>query len=461
MIAIDEARGIFNGLKDLSESSFHKLRKGAIPFFEGIVIILADTCSKVSDFAPLKQNDANSRRESDTLLFPVFTTLCTTDAHAMSYLDSASHVFHENGSWMDFLMNRDKNVLQTGFCNLGLPLWNFVQNNGQQKYFGCSEKDKNLSENDYILEHLINFAAQKLCGGQPSITQIDDHDTLKAVILACLSRKAHFLIRPQSSLPETLVYSHMAHLDFVELDRSKLFVSYPSDSVLSAGAGLILLSQTSKTFKILKELSQETTIDIGDQGEFIVQLLLCSAMDVLSNGHSSFKSVTLKSFFETLIGCNYCEMFFRKSEMPQSFWEETRISFNHFTNIDCPLSLEVLSFMFTRCAGIFAKKCQMGYDLFIPTVLSCGRLSALIIQVKNKVTSILENRINEVYDRLIASLQKMEFLTMDSVLLLTINLYAGITDNSKSIFSYKSQNHPNEPLMMVIEGFSEELFPNI
>lgn len=459
VFAIDEARGLLNMVKQANDSSFHQIRRGAMDLFGFISIVLADTSLKLSDFAPQHRHNTMSFRGADALLFPVFHTLCTNDVLAAEYLNKVYELNQQaikmdhsssckHGSelvlWAWLLNQVETRPFEIGFHNLGLPLWSFVEKNFRQH---------NLSDgNDVVMDNIVNFASEKLVGGHIKM-QESTVDKDKADVIAALSSKVFFLIRPQSSLPETLVANRMAHLDFVELDRSKVFASYPSDPILSAGATKLLMSEHMKTFKTLKSISFETAICIGDQGEFLAQLLFCSAIDFI-NG-SMFKSVSLRSFLTSLFGTN-AQKIFEDSFRTPDFWSTTKVFFNHFTRINCDLTLNILSFMFSRCAAILSKKGQSGFDLVIPVVLACGHLSALVIQVKNKVKLLKVEELDEIYTKLLKNIPS--FLIKNSPVLITLNFQAGRSTSPNPVSIYKLKE--SAP-MYFIEGFSENLYPNI
>lgn len=379
VISIDEAKKLLNDetVKESSSSpdddeevisAFRVLRRALSSLAKDVIedgvvtLILADTYSKITNFAPVSKSDYSARFAAvNRKLIPPFFMLSGYDIMAKVYWKKCLELSDVNNmndsSWWQFICERDSSPFE--FIKLGSPLW------------GALMIYKNLRDNNVAIEAILEYAVTKLCGGQ-SLDIMEEH------LIAALSARASLTIVPRSNLANELVAGSMGQLDLISSDRHSAFVSYPSDITLAQGASVIIMKHPVLALKALLNFTANSQISVGDGGEAMVELILLAAMD---NLHHTFQSVLVKDFLVSLLGDvtgnPLLNCFTGKPILTG------KIFFNHFIKLESSATEENLLYCFSRGAAISGYPMQPGWDMCIPVCLESGNFTAIFIQVKN------------------------------------------------------------------------------
>jgi hypothetical protein len=288
VLEIDEGRYLIADKNDIIFSSFRVLRRalrdiaGNDEKYDIIRMVIADTNSNISNFAPNYHDDPSLRYfEYPVLLVPPFHLVSGYDLHAGNYIQKCLNIQKENGNWSRYLESRDNDP--TDFVSLGSSLW--------QPHFLSSNEVKDSLK----LSATVSFACLKL-----TCALVDGWAS--EAYLAMILARVHVGIIPKSRITNQLVAHSMAHLDYLSLDRSTAFISYPSDPILAQAARVYTISEPATCLKALQDYTSDSAVDLGDGGEFAAQILLLSAFDSFDSPDSDFKSVFVADYLERLFG---------------------------------------------------------------------------------------------------------------------------------------------------------------
>jgi hypothetical protein len=233
-------------------------------------MIVADTHSTFSNFAPNEHDDPSLRTfTKPVFLIPPFTLVSGYDLHACNYLQKCLNIQKSETGWIDFLISRDTDP--TDLVSLGSSLWQ-----------SCFLSAK-IANDEGALKSTVTYAILKLTCGHFS-------DWKPEAYLAMILARVHVGILPKSRVANQLVARSMAQLDYLPLDRSTAFISYPSDPILAEGAKRCIMQKPTECLRTLLNYTCDSTVDLGDGGEFAAQIKLLSAFDSLKSG---LKSVTV------------------------------------------------------------------------------------------------------------------------------------------------------------------------
>ena len=232
-----------------------------------------------------------------------------------------------------------------------------------------------------------------------------------------------------SATAAELVQSHMATLCSISNDGSQLYFRYVSEPIL-AEAAATLMQPVDSPFHLedlVKKLHEATSATppaikyTGAVGELVAELILLAAQDLavkdssdkLDLVESPSKPITVKQFLEALVGKDNFKEKIRLNQLVS----DGLVSFTHFRKLITKEKRIKRSTMLTdfigRCAaGRFPQNFPFA-DLFIPVVLKDGRVTCILIQVKNQKDTFNEKVQKDVR----ASFRKkLECLTAANVL---------------------------------------------
>ena len=445
VIAIDEATGLLGPENAKTEEfdAYRILRQSAtqlaVQDVRPLTLLLADTNSRITNFAPNSKLDP-SLRLCDEIgqLYPPFYTISGYDIFAVDYIKKMKECINGGGRWNDFLRERDQNPLL--LVQLGSALWRtFIMSGGG-------------------LPSLITYARLKL-----TLTSSDYGMTAYIASLAC---RTCLNVLPSSALATDLVASNMAQLDVLTGERDRVFLSYPPDPVLAQGGALV---QRAKAIEILTCLEQQmntANVNVGDVGEAVCQFLLLSAADFAAavEPEGKFRSYSVQHFLSHLFNPVVLGLL-SESLSSHAVFAEGRMFFNHFARLPSKMTLENLGFLFGRGCAACGFSQQKGFDFAIPVLLADGSLSGIFVQVKNYedllkpsdvacIGDLMASGINEVFCSGREGKRKqggMPAVMIPPVLRILINLHQG----------QKVSNNPVEVIdrdFVLIQGFSETVF---
>lgn len=166
------------------------------------------------------------------------------------------------------------------------------------------------------LQRLVHFASHKL-------RWVKDGECDELNSLAGLSCRFALEINPTDAVTLKLVADSMAQLDYLSVDGSQAFVSFPSDFTLSEGAKSIIKASPSKCLQSLLTLWERSVVSIGIVGDFVAQVIACSAFDKASAAFPLLSSITFSSFLQAMFGT--------ARQIPDS---NARMFFNHFVPLE-------------------------------------------------------------------------------------------------------------------------------
>lgn len=373
LIAIDEAR-VLLATTDIKKISAFRLIRGALSLSAKaenrvddsvITVIVADTNSSITNFAPVAKRDPSERfLLADAQLIPPFFMVTGFDVKAKIYLQRCQDLASSKGNWWNFLIDRDTGPCE--FLKLGCPLWGAFMEYG------------NLPESS--ITDLIAFAKRKLLGGCNFLDlDMNENVVIRTLsYIAALASRMSLTIIPKSNLTNLLVASCMAQLEYLSADRQSVYINYPSDVVLAEAAADFLDSKSLEIMRALLEYTANSEISLGDGGESIAEMIVLAAIDNLK---PLFNSVLVEAFLKSLFGevaaAPILDSFAGKPIL------KGRVCFNHFIKLKESATVDNLIYCFIRGAAISGYTQQFGWDLCIPVCLEDGRLSAIFIQIKN------------------------------------------------------------------------------
>jgi hypothetical protein len=349
LLCIDEARTLISSTS--KNSPFRLLHRALRKIkWNGFFVLLLDTLSKISNFAPPKSVDPSSRDTSNLplkLFYPYFR-LTTTD------------VFESN-TYEDKLWDLAK---------FGRPLYiSYLQS--------CNDDSE-------AIDKLKNLLERKLLGGANNF----EESRQDISSLAILSSIIGFDMSPQSQLASELVASHMATCISVSEDRERLIITYPSEPLLSDVAldfmSDLMLPKILNQFNLLLK---KGIVEPGPRGEIVSRIILAIVAYRLKTGTDN----RVQNFLEEL---------YYEDSMPEldGFSNEFIngiVSFTHFNAIEYVPSKQVLERFYTRRCAFVMKRNHPGADICIPVKLATDtdRYSLIIVQIKNiNTTSIKQDK---------------------------------------------------------------------
>ena len=233
ILAIDDMRTLLRG-GDNHESVFHTVRNTSRHFPQGphsIILIMTDSTSKISNFAPPGDVSPCRRHMRNTFrfgskLFQPFLDIKCVDVHTVKE--------EKMGDLLD-LLNQSKY--------------------GRAAFFAIASR--------LGAEAVVVRLQEKL--GEP-------HPAASASILACM---VTLNVNPTSSLAEELTASFFQKLVAISADRRQLFLRSCPETLLAIAARS--LANWTKLFKILNQRGI-SDIDVGAHGETASQILLIMAI---------------------------------------------------------------------------------------------------------------------------------------------------------------------------------------
>ncbi|GBB88042.1 hypothetical protein RclHR1_14590004 [Rhizophagus clarus] len=193
LLCVDEASTLISSTS--KTSPFRLLRRALRKIkWNGFFVLLLDTLSKISNFAPPKSIDPSSRDTSELplkLFYPYFR-LTTMDVFASNN--------YEDEYW--------------NLAKFGRPLYiSYLQS--------CKDDTEAINK-------LKNLLERKLLGGANNF----EESRQDISSLAILSSIIGLGMSPQSQLASELVASHMATCVSVSEDRERLIITYPTEPIL-------------------------------------------------------------------------------------------------------------------------------------------------------------------------------------------------------------------------------------
>ena len=127
-------------------------------------------------------------------------------------------------------------------------------------------------------------------------------------------------------------------------------------------------------------------IHISDIGETVAAIVLLFTQDRIQ-GTGYPRPVSLGRFLCSLLPSSLSgplEEGAGASKHMQNLWDNGHLKFNHFVRVTEMPTLEKLREAFERAAGILPPLGYKGADILIPVALARGKMSFLLIQVKNR-----------------------------------------------------------------------------
>ncbi|KAL1917909.1 uncharacterized protein VTP21DRAFT_3743 [Calcarisporiella thermophila] len=366
---LDEAHELFEKRKGVTQINYSKkfrMWRCGIRYlrWEGLFSVCLSTSGKINNFFPKFELDS-SARDSDFTLFQPFFDVAMTDALAR---------------------NMPENPTPKQLALYGRPL------------FGAL-----LSKNS-DLKDIVLLAKAKLMG--------TSGDTKLAALaqLACL---AAIRFSPMAIFAQTLVADHMATALGISSDRTELFLVYPSEPFLAAGALASLDDdkQWADSVNILVDVVHRGIAHGGECGETAVRIALLRAMQLASKSIFG-NQVSVELFLSSLLSDEYeciskvqdiggsqppvinnnpCELVKDTATLRQILGSfcEAEVAFNHFLNIyeklsECDIGVDLFKTCWKRRAAITLPKNSEAIDLLIPVRFRDGNYTCIAIQVKNR-----------------------------------------------------------------------------
>jgi len=319
LLCIDEGReliekGVFRGVRRCFRN------------VAGVLGILTDTLSTLTNMAPAAQNDSSSLRLSEkNKLLPPFHLVTTQDVYAGSTTACTDSSY-------------------------GRPLWHRVE-----------KRDSSL---------LQKFATNKLLRSTKYnfLQQLEESQRTYAAI-ACLACRAALSVSPGRRIANELVGGHMAVCVHVYDDREAMVIGYPSEPVLAnASAGILTSSGTFEGWEIalqqLVKCVQDGEVDTGKIGELVHRLLLLLTNDRARLDLSNGQNLSAYKFLSTLVGKKKLDDNVSKAD--QGWLKERTCDFNHFVAVSYLVSYKQLEKLARRKAAVACKPGHNGIDLEIP-----------------------------------------------------------------------------------------------
>ncbi|KAL1918565.1 uncharacterized protein VTP21DRAFT_3225 [Calcarisporiella thermophila] len=369
LCCLDEAHELFDkgkGSAQMDYSMKFRMWRRGIRYlrWEGLFSVCLSTSGKINNFFPKFELDS-SAREADFTLFQPFFDVAMTDALAR---------------------NMPENPTPHQLALYGRPL------------FGALLSKKS------DLKDIVLLARTKLMGtsGDKKLTALAQ--------LACL---AALRFSPMAIFAQTLVADHMATALGVSADRTEVFLTYPSEPFLAAGAlaGLDDDRQWADSVNVLVDVVHRGIAHGGECGETAVRIALLRAMQLASQSIFG-NQISVERFLSTLLSdeeksiskvrnvgrsqppiidgapCTLVENTDILRQILGTF-SEAEVAFNHFLNIYEKLSARdiganLCKTCWKRRAAISLPRNSEAIDLLIPVRFKDGTFSCIAIQVKNR-----------------------------------------------------------------------------
>jgi hypothetical protein len=431
LLIIDEASALvrmpalYLSHANLTRSVFELLRKvlSSVSAKLGIICILADTVSSISNFA------AELRKErSDHLRAAVVNQIY----RPIWFLPSVDILAGSGDSTAQFLE-------YGSLLRLGRPLW----------YSMSREYSTSIT--------MLEFALQKL-GNRLGVDE-----ELFFISLWFVRVTLHI----QSAISFEMVAKTMATCTWISEDRSTCLVSHNSEPILAEAAAWYLSEEYGShkqgwyqnALVPLREALKRADISMGDLGELIAQIILLKAFDSCVKisrpqflANISAYPVTVKQFLNRLVPDDCLNSI--KSD-PMLDDESVLVYFSHFTEIDFVPNKDTLTKLITRGSALKVKVNQRGADLLIPVFKNGVVFGILMIQVKNK--ELDKNRTTN-----IAKLHVERVFGVDSDLceLPTIGIYIAMREQLSSSAAVFEIIPPQPPSKEVINQRWEQGIKN-
>ncbi|KAL1916390.1 uncharacterized protein VTP21DRAFT_5581 [Calcarisporiella thermophila] len=338
---LDEAHELFERGKGTAQincsKKFRMWRRGICYLrWEGLFSVCLSTSMTINNFSSKYELDS-SAREADFTYFQSFFDVATTDALAK---------------------NMPENPTPHQLALYGRPL------------FGA------LLANKSNLKDVVLLAKDKLMG-----TSGDTKLTALAQI-ACL---AAIRFSPMAIFAQTLVADHMATALGISSDRTEVFLTYPSEPFLAAGAlaGLDDDKKWADSVNILVDAVHRGVAHGGGCGEIAVRIALLRAMQLasksifgnqisvelflsalLSDENKSISKVQdIDKSQPSVINSIPCELVKDITTLRQILGSfcEAEVAFNHFLNIyenlfKCDVGVDLFKICWKRRAAIALSK---------------------------------------------------------------------------------------------------------
>ncbi|CAI2170008.1 6307_t:CDS:2 [Funneliformis geosporum] len=372
LFCIDEARVLILPTVKHGISPFRFLRRALRGIkWSGFFVLLLDTLSMISNFAPPKSADSSSHDTSDLpfkLFYPYFR---------ITTMDVFESNTYENVSW--------------DLAKFGQPLY--------ISYL------KSCNDDPQAMDKLKNLLLRKLLGGANSF----ESSKQEISSLAILSSVIGFEMSPQSQLASELVASHMATCLSISEDRERLIVAYPSEPLLSEVA-LEFMSDLmlSKILWLFSISLKKGLVDPGPRGELVGRIILAVVAHKLSRNGLVNK---VQTFLTEL---------YHHNSLPKDLdnfsreFIEGSVAFTHFNAVHYVPEKEDLEVFYKRRCAFIMKRNHPGADICIPVKLATDtdKYSLIIIQIKNINTT--STRADENYPASAKSMLHCNYVFEDS-----------------------------------------------
>jgi hypothetical protein len=356
VIVLDEAVVLTKLGQDEPLSKFRALRRAATNI--GVVLIVTDTSSKLTNFNPVRDNSARptqrrppkgqvGRRLPPFFVFPTFDLRLDRQSHAFLY---------------------------------GRPLW------------AAMKKHRKLSD-----EELVMFAQQKLSGSTSMMTvpskderrSLEEPDRARALRFAQACFACRFGMGAVTKNGSELVASHMATLTGTGLAENLVECTYLSEPVLVEASAR---SNPLHYLDVIDDSFTEASLSPprGDRGEMMAAAALCFHKDdeVRKMGNRKVKpvrddQVDINIFVTSPMSLK--DMLTSMSMDLEAVQIDDRafVNFTHFTRVySSPVDQSVLEMLWTTHAACYCPENYEAADLIIPVKIE-NEYRGVKIQVKN------------------------------------------------------------------------------
>ncbi|KAL1918799.1 uncharacterized protein VTP21DRAFT_2821 [Calcarisporiella thermophila] len=365
LCCLDEAHELIDdSMGDSRSLKFRIWRRGIRSIeWKGLFSVCLSTSGKINNFHPRFELDPSARSVPFSLFQPFFD---------VAMIDALVSNWPENPS-------------PEQLAQYGRPLFGALISKGSS------------------VTRAVELAKMKLVG-----TTGDGRFTSLA-LLACL---AAVRFSPLATFAQTLVADHMATVLGVSADRSEVYLTYPSEPFLAAGALYALNTNANwvNSINVLTDAIRRGVAHGGECGEIAVRLVLLRAMQLCS-GSVFGVPVKISEFFKRLLWGNGDFMTKRQRmdggyppkiyQRDCVFIEDPRmldgifgsfgsgeIAFNHFLTLNerlsaCQIEPKLFEACWKRRAAITLPRNAKSVDLVLPVRLTNGGYSCIAIQVKN------------------------------------------------------------------------------
>ena len=451
ILVIDEARSLLVEGKN-SINHFRMLQRALSAAFTkdrgGIIGVLIDTNSKISDLAPPLSSDPSSRDDEGIKMasFPPFVLTHTMDVFCQKYCNKRAvwgdkmrgndemvvDMQHESVEAADAMVDDrklDSEETKHGAVACGgkeemvadkIAYKDIVTGSEQDAFNALIRMGRPLwystfAQNPDKKDYVINMAADKLLLGLTLDTDSYNEETMFG-IASLLCRVG---LRPYAtvSFASRAIADFMAILGYVNYENEGYVCSYGSDPVLTLGAIKVwhYLNNGLATFMLpqLKRLFMTEALDTGGIGEVVARIVLLLAMDKCVMGMEPYvgQFITVHAFLKVL-GVEELPIFTQRMREATDYtkdafhtwlskWDGWQMGFTHFVQLTLEPTEETLWYLLgRRAAGIFPRN-QKGADLLIPIFWKKSsdevmfesemntedvKVSLILIQVKNRAS---------------------------------------------------------------------------